>query len=300
MTSRSLKAVSSTLLCLFVGLISLSCQRPDSEKKASGPATVEESAAKPPVLTEADAGVIETIRSRGELRVGMQVGYVPFQMPGPKGSLVGFDVDCAEAAARELGVGLRIVRLTWEELIPAVLEGKADVIMSGMTVTPERNLEVVFTAPVLETGRMFVVHRKNADRFKQFRDLDHTEVFVVTRNGGLGKLRLNELLPRAGVREFTETAAALAEVIQGRAQAYIDEEFTVRTEAAKRSDILVGVFTPLTYEPIAWAVRPGDIHWLNWLDNFIRMMHKDGTLENLRKKWMHDYYLDVVGSRDTR
>jgi polar amino acid transport system substrate-binding protein len=63
---------------------------------------------------------------------------------------------------------------------------------------------------------------------------------------------------------------------------------------------LVGVFTPLTYEPIAWAIRPGDTHWLNWLDNFIRMMHKDGALENLRKKWMHDYYLDVVGSRDTR
>lgn len=287
-------------LTFVLALALLSCQHPNSEKAESRTTQAETAVAPSQIRPEADAGVIEAIRRRGELRVGMQVGYVPFQMQGPKGSLVGFDVDCAEAVARALGVGLRIVRLSWEELLPALIEAKADVVMSGMTITSERNIEVVFTAPVLDTGRMFLVHRKNAERFTRLKDLDRANVFVVTRNGGLGTLRLNEAIPKAGVREFADQAAALAEVIQGRAQAYIDEEFIIRMEAAKRSDLLVGAFAALTYEPIAWAIRPGDPHWLNWLDNFIRMMHKDGTLENLRKKWMHDYYLDVVGSRDAR
>lgn len=293
-------ALISAILCVFVGLILLSCQGPGPEKQESSPAVVHRPLSPDRPRSTAETDLIETIRQRGELRVGMQVGYVPFQMPGPKGSIIGFDVDCAEATARALGVGLRIVRLSWEELIPALIEGKADVVMSGMTVTPTRNIEVIFTTPVLETGRMFLVHRKNADRFKRLQDLDRGDVFVVTRNGGLGPLRLNEVLPKAGFREFADQEAALIEVVQGRAQAYIDEEFAVRMEAAKRSNLLVGVFAPLTYEPVAWAIRCGDLHWLNWLDNFIRMMHKDGTLENLRKKWTHDYYLDVVGLRDAR
>lgn len=292
--------ISALILCVTIGLLSLSCKGPEPQQAQTPTASVETPIAQPHRQPDAQPNVIDTIRQRGELRVAMQVGYVPFQMPGPKGSLIGFDVDCAEIAARALGVGLRIVRLTWEELIPALLDGKADVVMSGMTVTPERNIEVVFTEPVLDTGRMFVVHRKNADRFKRLSDLDRGDVFLVTRNGGLGKLRLNELLPKAGIREFADQESAVTEVIQGRAQAYIDEEFAVRMEAAKHSDVLVGVFTPVTHETIAWAIRPGDIHWLNWLDNLIRMMHKDGTLENLRTKWMQDYYLDVVGTRDTR
>ncbi|MCA1961777.1 MAG: transporter substrate-binding domain-containing protein [Desulfomonile sp.] len=300
MSRKWISAASLPVFCLTVGLLLVSCKGPGPQKAESPTPSVETPVSPPHPQPEAPLGVIDAIRQRGELRVAMQVGYVPFQMPGPKGSLIGFDVDCAEIAAHALGVGLRIVRLSWEELIPALLNGKADVVMSGMTITPERNLEVVFTAPVIETGRMFLVHRKNADRFKRLSDFDRGNVFLVTRNGGLGKLRLNELAPKAGVREFADQETAITEVIQGRAQAYIDEEFNVRMEAAKRSNVLVGVFTPLTHESIAWAIRPGDSHWLNWLDNLIRMMHKDGSLENLRTKWMQDYYLDVVGSRDTR
>ncbi len=288
------KAIFWGLLFLVVGLAVFSCGPFSEPPLPKEPVPPPQEALRPAEPSKSrTGGVLKAILERGELRVGMQVGYVPFQMPGPEGSLVGFDVDAAEMVARGLGVGLRIVRQSWPELLPSLLDGKTDVVMSGMTITPKRNLEVVFTVPVLETGRMFLVHRKNADQFKKIEDLDKPGVFVVSHGDGPGELRLNEVLPRAGHRNFRDRAAAVQEVLQGRAHAMVDEEFFIRTAAARHSAALVSRFTPLTYEPVAWAVRPGDDHWLNWLNNFIGAMQRDGRLDRLKKKWLRDYFLDL-------
>jgi polar amino acid transport system substrate-binding protein len=225
--------------------------------------------------------------------VGMQVGYVPFQMLGNDGSLIGLDMDLASMVARNLNVNLRVVRLNWQELIPSLLEGKIDVVMSGMTVMPERNLQVAFTIPVAVTGRMFLIHRTNEHKFKAIEDLDREGIFVVSGPGGLGEFKLRELLPKASYREFTDRKQAVAEVREKRAHACIDEEFSIRLACANYPDTLTSSFKAVTYEPVAWAVQPADFHWANWLDNFIRKIHGDGRLDNLKKKWFQDFFLDM-------
>lgn len=296
MAPRWVELALFSFLCTVVALVTLSCQRSDIEKsEGQEPSALSASSRDGSIpKTGLTRGILQAIRDRGELRVGMQVGYVPFQMLGPQGSLVGFDVDAAQILSRAMGVGLRIVRQNWEELIPSLLEGKTDVVMSGVTITPQRNFEVVFAVPLLETGRMFLVHQKNAERFRKFSDLDAPGVFVVSVPGASGKLRLREMMTRAGFREFPDREAALNEVIQGRAHAYVHEEFDIRLACAKRPDVLIGRFTPLTFEPIAWAIAPGDGHWLNWLNNIILNWQRDGTLDELNKKWLQDYYLDIV------
>jgi polar amino acid transport system substrate-binding protein len=241
---------------------------------------------------EKTGGTLQAVKQRGELRVGMQVGYVPFQMLGNGGNLVGLDVDTAEVIAAELRVGLRIVRQDWQELIPSLLEGQTDVVISGMTVTPDRNFDVMFTLPVLETGRMFAVHASNSERFKNMEDLNKSGIFVVFAPGGPGDVKLRELLPNASHREFPDRKRALAEVLEKRAHAFIDDEFSIRTACSTHSDALASRFKPMTYEAIAWAIRPDDVHWLNWLNNFIRRMQGDGRLEELKRKWLQDYFLD--------
>ncbi len=223
----------------------------------------------------------------------MQVGYAPFEMLGKDDKLEGFDVDMAQLAARLLMVNLRIVRRQWQDLIPSLVAGETDVIMSGMTVTPKRNERVLFTIPVVESGRMFVVHLSNADRFGKLSNLNASGTFVVSIPGGLGKLRPRTVLPKASYREFPTRKQALVEVLEKRAHAFIDGEFSIRMAAATHAGSLVAGFEPLTYEPIAWAVRPGDTHWLNWLNNFVRVIWKDGTLDRFKMKWFRDYYLDI-------
>src|SRR4030042_2848119 len=162
MVQTCLRAAGIPFLC-FVALFALSCQHNEPDK-GEHKAIAQRSVGCPERLSERPdlrRSTLQTIRERGELRVGMQVGYVPFQMLGPQGSLVGFDVDAAQVLSRAMGVGLRIVRQNWAELIPSLLEGKTDLVMSGGAITPARNIEVVFSVPLLETGRMFLVHQKN-------------------------------------------------------------------------------------------------------------------------------------------
>ncbi len=236
---------------------------------------------------------LSSIKQRGELRVGMQVGYPPFEMLNGNGELIGFDVQAANMIAAALKVELRLVRLNWSEVIPMLLDGRIDIIMSGMTITPEKNLQIMFTAPVVETGRMFITQAKSSDKFKTLKDLDTAGAFVVSVPGGPGELRVSELLPNTSFREFPDRKTAIAEIIEKRAQAYIDEEFAVRALCAGKSSVLASKFEPLTYELIAWAVKPGDVHWLNWLNNFILKIQGDGRLDDMKKKWLHDYFLDV-------
>jgi polar amino acid transport system substrate-binding protein len=285
------------LILMFASLAVLACeknvpkkQEPAKIARETPPLPVQPADEKP---ASPRTGTIEAIKQRGELRVGMQVGYVPFQMVGNEGNVVGFDVDMAEMAAKSLNVGLRIIKQNWQELIPALLEGRTDVIISGMTVTPERNTEVMFTEPLLETGRMFLVHVANADRFKSVQDINKQGVFVASVPGGVGELRLRDTVPNAAYREFPDRAQALKEVLERRAHAYIDEEFSIRLACATHPQFLTSTFKALTYEPVAWAVRPGDIHWLNWLNNLIQKIKGDGRLEEFKRKWMQDYFLDL-------
>ncbi len=288
-------------LCLVLGFTAFSCRSPEPEPKEplKIPDASKASGEKPAEPTSPRDGVLQAIKHRGELRVGMQIGYVPFQMQGSGGQLEGLEVEAAELVARALKVNLRVVRLNWQDLIPSLLAGETDVVISGMSVTPERSLQVMFTVPVLETGRMFLVHRSNADRFKKLDDLDQPGVFIVSGPGGTGDLRLKHILPNAAYREFPDRTGALEEVLQQRAHAFIDEEVFVRLAISMNPDKLSCGFRLITYEPIAWAVKPGECHWLNWLDHFIRLIQKDGRLEELKKKWLRDYFLDM-GSRSRK
>ncbi len=292
------RALLSGLFCLCIGLVAFSCQwlssgekvEPDSAKQ------VKQTTEPAPQITVNTASTLESIVREGELKVGLNVGYVPFEMLGSGGSVVGFDVDMAAMIAHDLGVGLRIVRQEWPDLIPSLDQGKIHIIMSAMTITPKRNLSVMFTLPVIETGRMFLVHQKNGSSLTRFKDLNNPGIFVVSRAGGLGSISLQRDLPLAAFREFKDEPSALDEVIEGRAQAYVDDEFVIRLACAKHPDKLISRFQAVTYEPMAWAVRPGDAHWLNWLNNFIGIIQHDGRLNELKKKWLRDYFLDLGAS----
>lgn len=236
---------------------------------------------------------LQKIKNSSTLRVAMQGGYPPFQFRGPSGQLEGMDVDLANMVAKELAVQVRIEERPWNELIDALLADEADVIMSAMTITARRNMRALFTDPVLVTGRMFLVKRENLQKIRRVSDLNKPGNFLCSLPEGLGPLDFGRIFPEASHREFQTRERAIQEVMEGRCMAYIDEEFTIRMLCAKRSHELASSFQRLTHEPIAFAIRPGDNHWLNWLNNFIGKIKYDGSLDDLRKKWLQDYYLDL-------
>ena len=89
--------------------------------------------------------VIETIKKRGKLKVGMAT-FVPWAMRNKKGDLIGFEIDVAKKLAKDMGVEIQFIPTAWSGIIPALIAGKFDAIIGGMSVTPQRNLTINFTA----------------------------------------------------------------------------------------------------------------------------------------------------------
>ena len=90
--------------------------------------------------------LIADIQKRGTLKVGMST-FVPWAMRDKKGDLIGFEIDVATKLAKDMGVEVEFVPTAWSGIIPALLAKKFDVIIGGMSITPQRNLTVNFTAP---------------------------------------------------------------------------------------------------------------------------------------------------------
>lgn len=98
-------------------------------------------------LELAKKSTLESIVKAGQIRVGFESGYLPFEMTNTKGEYIGFDIDMGKHLARAMGVKYEPVNTAWDGIIPSLLTDKFDIIISGMTVTQERNLAVNFTDP---------------------------------------------------------------------------------------------------------------------------------------------------------
>lgn len=247
----------------------------------------------------AKTSALEEIQKRGQLLVGMEAGYQPFEMQDEKGNIVGFDVDMAYELGKAIfGKGgekkVKLVNTAWEGIIPSLMTHKFDIIMSGMTALQSRNLKVNFCDPYYYIGQCLLVNKKNRGKIKSYKDLNKKGMVVTSKLGVTGQFTTEELMPLATHRFFkTETDGAI-QVANGLADGFVYDEPQVRVFAAKYKKTTFGIFEPLTYEPLAWAIRKGDPDFLNFLNNFLRQVRGDGRWDKLKKKWFVDYVEELA------
>ena len=199
---------------------------------------------------------LNQILQRGELRVGLEPGYMPFEMKDKKGNIIGFDVDLAKTMAKAMGVKLKLVPTAWDGIIAGLLTGKYDIIMSGMTVTQERNLKINFANPYISVGQTILALKKYDG--KTWQDLDKPQYTIVTKLGVTGEIATRKMFKKAKIRTFETEADATQELLNGNADAFVyDKPYNAIFFAQKGEGKLVHLDNDLTYEPLGWAVRKG-------------------------------------------
>jgi polar amino acid transport system substrate-binding protein len=235
----------------------------------------------------AKKSTIESILKRGELRVGFESGYVPFEMTNKKGKFIGFDMDYARRLAKVMGVKFVPINTAWDGIIPALMTDKFDIIMGGMTITQERNLKINFANPYIVVGQTILLNKKHADTVKEYWDLNNPKYILTSRLGTTGEQAIKKYIPNATYKAFESEAEAGLEVINGKADALVyDLPFCGFLYASQGRGKTVFLDTPFTYEPLAWAIKKGDPDFLNFLNNFLRQSKGDGFYEKLYKKWI--------------
>ncbi|GAB7023986.1 transporter substrate-binding domain-containing protein [Salidesulfovibrio brasiliensis] len=234
-----------------------------------------------------EQSTLEKILSRGELRVGFEAGYVPFEMTDKKGDFVGFDIDMAKEMAKAMGVKFVPVNTAWDGIIPALMSDKFDIIMSGMTVTQERNLKINFADPYIVVGQTILLNMKHAADVESYKDLNDPKYVVTSKLGTTGEQAVKRMIPKCTYKSFETETEAFLEVMNGKADAYVyDLPNCAFLYAEQGKGKVIFLDQPFTYEPLAWAINKGDPDFLNWLNNFLSQVKNDGRYDRIYGKWL--------------
>ena len=229
--------------------------------------------------------VIEQIKQRGSLIVGLST-FIPWAMLDKNGELIGYEIDVAKRLAEDMGVEVEFVPTAWDGIIPALISGTFDVIISGMSITAQRNLTVNFTEPYAFSGLRIVVSRDQEGKVTRLEDMNKPDFRIAVRRGATPVTFAQETLPEAQLLQFDDDGAAIQEVLNGNADAVIASEPAPSSYAAEYPDKVFIPFDDLfnvTAEAI--ALRKGDPDALNFFDNWIALNWRNGFLEE-----RHDYW----------
>jgi polar amino acid transport system substrate-binding protein len=228
---------------------------------------------------------VEQIMQRGILKVGMST-FVPWAMKDKTGKLIGFEIDVATRLAADMGVKVEFIPTKWAGIIPALLTGKFDVIIGGMSVRPDRNLKVNFTIPYDYAGQSLVANKKLAAGFSSLQDFNRPDVVIAARLGSTAADAANKLIPKATKRFFDDEAQVIQEVVNGQAHAAVASSPLPAFQAIKNPDRLFLPFQgTFTKEPIGFALRKGDYDTLNYFNNWIRFVEAQGWLAERKHYW---------------
>ncbi|MGD2097364.1 MAG: transporter substrate-binding domain-containing protein [Desulfobacterales bacterium] len=228
---------------------------------------------------------IEQVVRRGTLRVGMST-FVPWAMKDKTGKLIGFEIDVARQLAADMGVKIEFAPTKWAGIIPALLTGKFDVIIGGMSVRPDRNLKVNFTLPYDYAGQSIVANKKMATGFSRLTDFNRPDVTIAARLGSTAADAANKYMPAAQKKFFDDEAQVIQEVVNGRAHAAVASAPLPAFQALKYPDqLFLPITGTFTKEPIGFAVRKGDFDTLNYFNNWIRVTEAKGWLAERKHYW---------------
>ncbi len=226
---------------------------------------------------------IEQIAKRGVIKVGMDV-FVPWAMKDKKGELIGFEIDIAKKFAADMGVKVEFVPTKWSGIIPALITGKFDVLIGGMTITTQRNLKINFTRPYYYTEQGLMAHKKKAAGFK-VSDFNSPDVTIAARLGSTAAVAAKQQFPKAKLRLFDDEPAAVQELRNGNVHAMVSAQPLPSSTALEYPDTIMVYDEVMMEEAIGIGVRKGDLDTLNLINNWIEINRNNGWIQSKYAYW---------------
>ncbi len=233
--------------------------------------------------------VLNRIQGKGELVVGTAASMPPLNMTTKTGEIIGLEIDLARAMAEAMNVKLRLTPIPFAGLLPALEAGQVDMILSGMTMTPVRNMKVAFVGPYFISGKSFLTKEATMTSGKGSADLNNPNMRLAALRSSTSQTFVQQTIPKATLVLTRDYDEAIALVLQDKVDAMIADFpaciFTVHRYPDRG---LYALATPLTYEPIGIAMPGNDPLLVNWTQNWLRELEATGALEQTRDRWFKD------------
>ncbi len=229
---------------------------------------------------------LNEILSGGVLKVGTTGDWNPMTMKNPAtNSYTGYDIDVMTELAKDLGVEVEFVATDWKTLVSGVTSGKYHMTGSA-SVSPARAKATGYSQSYFSLATVPLTLKANADRFKDWEDMNKPDVTVAATLGTTQEKQVKEFFPNAKHGIVEAPARDFQEVLAGRADAHI----TSNVEAYKLVEkypqmMIVPVSAPRARTPIAMLLPQGDQVWINYINTWIGLKAEQGFFDTLGRKW---------------
>ena len=229
---------------------------------------------------------LNEIIERGEIRVGMTGNQPPFSMKANDGTIIGYDADLAGLLAESMGVTLNIVEIPFPNLLSSLEEGKVDIVLSGMTITMERNMKVAFVGPYTLSGKSILTKSPDMSKVDESEDVNDGSIKLVVLKGSTSETYVKGEMPEAEIILTDDYDAAVNMLMEGTADIMVADFPVCAYQALVYPEKgLITIANPLTIEPIGAAINPNDHLLINMVENYFSLISMVGILDLLEIKW---------------
>jgi polar amino acid transport system substrate-binding protein len=242
-------------------------------------------------IRPARADTLELVKKRGNLMVGTEAAYVPYEF-FKDGKIVGYDPDIADLMVPKIDVKAQFIDTAWSGIIPALYAGKFDCIISAMTITKERAEKVLFSMPYADASNVILLRGDEAG-IKTADDLSGKTIGVQLGSAAAGiikgfeaKLKAAGKPGYADVKQYEHYPEAYQDLLNKRTDAVINSRSTlmvVTRDAPGKFKIITGVSDITAY--FGMAFRKEDTALRDFVNTQLAQMKQDGTLAKLQQKW---------------
>ena len=233
----------------------------------------------------ASAGpMLDDIVKKGELRVGITGDQPPLNATSRDGEIIGLDADLVHAMAQAMNLKVSFSKMPFSELMPALQQGKVDLVVSGVTMTSERNTKVAFVGPYFVSGKGILLKLKSVDLLKK-EGMNSEKFRLSTLKGSTSQEVVEKLAPKAKLTLADSYDKAVELLLQDQTDAVVaDYPFCAYMAARYPDKELVVGETKLTVEPLGIAMRE-DALLINALENFLKIRILSGEMAKMQEKW---------------
>lgn len=232
-----------------------------------------------PALWQSDE--VTRIKKAGVLVVGVDAAYPPLESTLPDGTIVGYDADIAKLIADKLGVTLQLKNTSFDTIFDALEKGSVDLVISSVSITPEREKRMRFSSPYFSSGQVLIA-LSSANAITGTSDVKGKRIGVQADTTSKEQALL--LTDAAMVMDYKDYDGAAVDLKSGKIQAIIID-YPAGVELVKKSGGIRIVGTPFTTESYGIAIPLSHGHLQEFINQLIADGKETGELQQIQDKW---------------
>ncbi|WP_299796920.1 transporter substrate-binding domain-containing protein [uncultured Maribacter sp.] len=236
-------------------------------------------------FTDSKISTLKTIKDRDTLRVGTTGDFMPFSYKIDSNKIyAGLDIEMAKTLAKSLDVEVAFIETSWPTLMEDLRNGKFDIGMSGITITPERQTKAFFSIPVLSSGKAAITRDENSLNYNSIEKINKQNVRVIFNPGGTNEAFARANFPKARLILNDNNLDIFQKLVDGEADVMItDAVETLMQEQIHKELEAVNPNQPFNSFDFGYLIEK-DAVFKTVIDNWLLSQQKDSVVFKLLKK----------------